>query len=135
MAVWQATFDFLSTARFPADYRTRLSAILPPLTSWAPDLELWGSEDGHRIDVWIERERPVEGRVRFDVRQLSEPFLLGVAHFAAGAHTGFRAENGLDVSPTLSELVAALEGSRAKRFVQDPDRYFRRLRLGDLEDL
>lgn len=60
MAVWQATFDFLSTAHFPSDYRARLSEMLTPLTSWSPDLELWGSDDGNRIDVWIEAGRPVE---------------------------------------------------------------------------
>jgi hypothetical protein len=135
MAVWQATFDLLSTATFPADYRARLSAIVASLPSWAPDLELWGSEDGNRIDVWVDRARPVEARVRFDMRESSPDFVIAVVRFASDSHTGFRAENGVEIHAELSELVAALEGSRAARFVEDPDRYFRRLRAGGLEDL
>lgn len=135
MAVWQATFEFLSTERFPPDYRARLSAILPPLASWSPDLELWGSNDGNRVDVGIEGDRPVDARVRFDVRELSEALVLNVVRFAVQAETGFRAENGLEVPASLAELVNALEGSRAARFVEDPPRYFRRLRAGGLEDL
>lgn len=79
MAVWQATFDFGTTAGFPTDFRARLGRIAPPLTSWSDDLEMWGTEEGDRVDVWT-------------------------------------------------------EGGRAARFVEDPSRYFHRLRAGGLDD-
>lgn len=135
MAVWQATFHFLSAARFPTDYRERLSVILPRLPSWSPDLELWGVEDGNRIDVWTDDSRPSEAHVRFDLRELSEPFCLAIARFASDAQTAFRAENGLEVPAHPVELIAALESSRAARFVEHPERYFNRLRVGGLEDV
>ena len=135
MAVWQATFEFRSTAGFPPDFRDRLDLIAPPLRSWDPDLHMWGSEDGDRIDVWVEGERPVEARVRFDLRAPSEAFWLAIAQFTAAAQTSLKTETGLEVPPRLAGLTAALEGSRAARFVEDPARYFNRLRAGGLEDV
>ena len=135
MAVWQATFEFQSTADFPSDFRERLSRIAPSLASWASDLEMWGTEVGDRVDVWLENGLPSEARVRFDLRAPSEAFWLSIAQFAAAANTNLMTETGLPVPPRLAELAAALEGSRAARFIEDPARYFNRLRAGGLEDV
>jgi hypothetical protein len=135
VAVWQATFEFHSTAGFPSEYRDLLSAIAPPLSSWTPELEMWGTEQGDRIDVCLTNGRPSEARVRFDLRRPAEEFWLGIAQFVAAAGTSLESETGLKVPPRLAELKAALEGSRAARFVEDPARYFNRLRAGGLEDV
>jgi hypothetical protein len=82
VAVWQATFEFDTAAGFPTDFRARLGRIAPPLTSWSDDLEMWGTEEGDRVDVWTEGGRPVEARVRFDMRESSEAFCLAVCRFA-----------------------------------------------------
>ena len=135
MAVWQATFEFRSTAGFPSDFRERLGRIAPPLRSWDDQLEMWGSEDGDRIDVWVEDGQPAEARVRFDLRTPSETFWLAVTQFTAVADTSLTNEAGVEVPPRLADLTAALEGSRAARFIEDPARYFNRLRAGGLEDV
>jgi len=53
MAAWQADFELRSddTPLLP-DYRARLSGLLSAGRPWAPELEMWGEEDGNRIDVW-----------------------------------------------------------------------------------
>jgi hypothetical protein len=135
VAVWQATFEMGSTTRFPIDFREHLGRIAPRLDSWDESLEMWGTEDGDRIDVWMQDQQPVEARVRFDLRTPSEPFWLGVAQFVAAAETNLLNETGLVVPPRMGDLTAALEGSRAARFVEDPTRYFNRLRAGGLEDV
>jgi hypothetical protein len=53
MAAWQADFELRpDDTPFLPDYRARLSALLPARRPWAPELEMWGEEDGNRIDVW-----------------------------------------------------------------------------------
>jgi len=53
MAAWQADFELRSddTPLLP-DYRARLSGLLSAGRPRAPELEMWGEEDGNRIDVW-----------------------------------------------------------------------------------
>ena len=53
MAAWQTDFELRpDDTPFLPDYRARLSALLPARRPWAPELEMWGEEDGNRIDVW-----------------------------------------------------------------------------------
>ena len=43
-------------------------------------------------------------------------------------------EAGRTVEPNIGELSLALRGSKAFRFVENPDMYLRRLKLGGLDD-
>jgi hypothetical protein len=53
MAAWRADFELRpDDTPFLPDYSARLSALLPARPPWAPELEMWGEEDGNRIDVW-----------------------------------------------------------------------------------
>ena len=134
MATWQATFQLVPTRGFPADYRDTLDQIAPRLRSWSRDIEWWGSEDGDRIDVLLERGWPIEGLIRIDLRGPSAEFIEAVLRFAAD--DGFRLldEYRREIEPVVSEFMLALRGSRAFRFVEDPIRYLNRLRAGGLED-
>ena len=134
MAAWQATFEFVPTRGFPADYRTQLDRLAPRTPSWTPDLEWWGREDGDRVDIWSERGRPVEGLVRVDLRTPDATFVAGVIAFAAAAGFRLRSLDGVELEPSPGEVALALRGSRAFRFVEDPERYLNRLRAGGLDD-
>ena len=70
MAAWQADFELRSDdTRFLPDYRARLSALLSAGRPWAPELEMWGEEDGNRIDVWTApRTEGAEALLRIDMR-------------------------------------------------------------------
>jgi hypothetical protein len=134
VAEWQATFQLVPTRGFPSEYRERLDQIAPRIRSWSRDVEWWGSEDGDRIDVLLERGWPIEGLIRIDLRAPSAEFIDAVLRFAAD--DGFRLldEYGRDIEPAVGEFMLALRGSRAFRFVEDPVRYVNRLRAGGLED-
>ena len=76
----------------------------------------------------------VEGLFRVDLRRLDAAFIENVLRFAVGAGLRVVDEDGIDIEPALGELMLALRGSRAFRFVEDPVRYLNRLRAGGLED-
>lgn len=134
MAVWQATFQLVPTRGFPAEYRELLDAIVPRIRSWSRDVEWWGSEDGNRIDVLLERGWPTEGLIRVDLRELDIGFIDDVLRFAASVGFNLLDEDGHQIEPALGEFMLALRGSRAFRFVENPVRYMNRLRAGGLED-
>jgi len=135
MAVWQARFELIPTERLPADYREQLQEIVPQITAWTADLEWWGHEDGDRIDVWSTDGRPTEATVRVDLRSPGEAFVFAIVRFAARAGLSFRAESGAEVPARLADMAAALEGSRAARFIASPVQYFSQVRADGLDDV
>jgi hypothetical protein len=137
MAAWQADFELRpDEAPLPPDYRTRLDALLPPARSWAPGLEMWGEEDGNRIDVWpAAGANGGEAMLRIDLRAYDPDW-------GARALDTIRAL-GRDLWPVWrdeapisdpAELALVLSGSPAFRFVENPDAFLRRVRIGGHED-
>jgi hypothetical protein len=137
MAAWQADFELRPDDRpLPPDYRARLSALLPAGTSWTPELEMWGEEDGNRIDVWpAPRADGGDALLRIDMRSYDPAW-------AARALTTIR-DLGRDLWPAWhdaapvrdpEELELVLRGSPAFRFVEDPEAFLRRVSLGGHED-
>ena len=159
MATWQADFFLVPRAalpdagdeltseqaretewwagiELPADYRGRLTAFAPPAPSWAPnELELFGVEDGNRIDVWRESAEVSRILVRIDLRTIDSEFIAGVLAFTRVAGAVLVRADGVVVEPEEGTFLEALEGSPAFRFVADPAAFFRRLRLGGLDDV
>lgn len=130
MAAWQADFAVvLPAAGLPPDYRRRLGEVLPRGHAWGTGLELWGSEDGDRIDVLTPSDEPPELLARFDLREwnpdLYERFLRFVRSTGARIQV---AETGAAIASTTEEFTRALRESRAARFVRDPEAYLRSLR-------
>ena len=77
MAAWEADFELRpdDTPFLPAN-RARLSALLPARRPWAPELEMWGEEDGNRIDVWTApRTEGAEALLRIDMRNYDSAWL------------------------------------------------------------
>jgi len=131
VATWQADFNVvLSSGDLPPDYRTSLEALLPRATkTWTSEVEMWGVEDGDRIDVFTEPGSKPEVLVRFDMRRwnpgLYEGFLALLSRLDARLE---RAEDGEDVQLSLAPFMTALRESRAASFVRDPEAYFEELR-------
>jgi hypothetical protein len=49
---WQADFHVVLPAQgLPGGYREALGQLLQPAKSWHPQLEVWGTDEGDRIDV------------------------------------------------------------------------------------
>jgi hypothetical protein len=134
VAEWQATFQLVPTRGFPGEYRAWLDQIVPRIRSWSRDVECWGSEDGNRIDVLLERGWPIEGLILVDLRDPNAEFIVGVLGVVTDG--GFRLldEHAREVRPTVREFALALRGSRAFRLIEDPVRYLSRSRAAGLED-
>ena len=123
-------------ALLPADYVSRLSDLLPPLESWHPSGLRWGAEDGHRIEIWSQEGVMESVWIRLDASDVAPaPVLAGLAAFAAACDGVFISEHLDVIGPEAAKLEAALRGSRAARFVADPERYLRRLSVGGLDDV
>lgn len=119
----------------PADYAARLAAVAPLAASWSPALEVWGTKDGNRIDVWREGGRVTDVLVRVDTREIDHAFIAGVLAFALHARCVIMGVTGAIAEPNLGEFMLALRATAAFRFVAHPALFLRRLALGGLEDM
>ena len=130
MATWQADFRLLPTDGWPSDYRDQLNRFLPPATTWTPSIEMWGVEDGNRIDVVLEDGQPVEGLARVDLRDWSLSFIIGLTEFARQAKLRIETESGVPLEPSRAAVAMALRTSPAFRFVDDPVHFLDQLAGG-----
>jgi hypothetical protein len=127
--------DRVLEARLPAGYADRLTNLLPHTGSWHADLQLWGAEDGHCIQVWRVAHQRSSIMVRVDVRAAFTTFLAGVVEFAVWAHlVSLQVEGQRPISPDVDWLSDIILGSRAARYVADPAAYLRRVKVGGWED-
>jgi hypothetical protein len=94
----------------------------------------WGTEDGLRIDLIYDHGCVLEGLLRLDLRAWDSAVigrLLGHLHtWGARLVMGQNAP----IEPLIGEVALSCRGSPAFRFVEDPERFLRRLSLGGLED-
>jgi len=135
VAIWQADFEVLiPSCGLPADYRLAVAQVLPPGKSWMRGLEVWGTEEGDRIDVFTKPGSPPEVLARFDLREwkpaIYEDFLVLVRSVRGQLRT---AESGAEVAATFEDFTRTLLESRAARFVQDPRAYLDDLKKHPIE--
>jgi len=134
MAVWQADFTILIARSWPSDFAVRLDAVAPRSRPLLPGTAPWGSDDGNRLDVYIDEGQPTEGQLRLDLRNWDERFVEPVLELLRDWGSTLAGPGGRAVEPVLGEVALAARGSPAFRFVEDPEMFFRRLELGGLED-
>jgi hypothetical protein len=135
MATWQADFSLQPDLRaLPDDYRARLDTLLPRGKTWHQLQEGWGAEDGNRIDVWHDPRGATEVVVRIDLRGVDSEWLERLLAFARGIGRELWTPDGRVVGGSLGELALVLLGSPAWRFVEDPEAFLRRVRIGGYED-
>jgi hypothetical protein len=150
MATWQFDLHLVPRQRPPAldeawktvqptvGWAETLADRLPPTASWSTDLRVYGSEDGHRVDIWMEGPRIASIFVRIDAREPIEELAGFCAWLTSWAHslgdTEFATAAGLIVPATASSLGEALNGSAAIRFVNDPAAFLRRVQIGGADD-
>ena len=124
MATWQADFHVLVPGALPTDYRERLAGLLPTCKSWREGLEIWGTDDGDRIDVSHEPDEPPEVFVRFDLRrwnpELYRRFVAFARDIGGELRTADGTVNGTEVPLRTEDLERTLRSSDAARFVADP---------------
>jgi hypothetical protein len=134
VAVWQADFILVISRAWPLDYAARLDAVAARSRQLLPSTTTWGSDDGNRLDVYTKNERPADGLLRLDLRAWGQQFVEAVLGLLREWSCGLEDPGGRPVEPVLGEVALAAGGSPAFRFVEDPEAFFRRVRLGGLED-
>jgi hypothetical protein len=156
MAAWQVDFHLVprrsvtarsnlaSTALADTDWWANAASIRLPsplggsrraMPSSSPELEMWGPEDGNRVNVWSEGGHVRSVMVRVDVRRLDSKFGAALLNFVRAAGAVLIRRDGFIVEPTIGAYAAALRSSDAWRFASDPAAFFASQLTSDNEDL
>src|SRR5262245_18011256 len=117
----------------PQDYGESLARLISPSRSWSNDIQMWGEQDGNRIEVLFEAGQPEEVSIRIDARQSREQFLRELVEFACQIDALLLTENFELIEPTLEGLRTSLESSNARKFVADPHKFFESVRNGEIQ--
>ncbi|MCI0356394.1 MAG: hypothetical protein L0099_15355 [Acidobacteria bacterium] len=150
MATWQCDFYIIPRALAPAweeawvsahpagDWAAALDRFLPRAESWHPALQVWGTDDGHRVDAWLRQGHLASLLVRIDTRTTDANFSTFCQQMVELAHicgdTVLVSPAGLVVEAQAEDLVEAVCASAARRYVSDPEAFLRRVQLGGPED-
>jgi hypothetical protein len=124
MAAWQVEFDIVPRREggvLPAEY-TRLlgtSAASGPEAA-SPHVQTWGEAEGNRVDVSYANGWVTRITAYVDVRRLDSKFSAMLLQFARVADAVFVRKDGLVVEPLVGAFGAALRGSKAWQFANDP---------------
>ena len=122
MATWQADFVVLiAPPGLPANYRELVGSFLPSARSWRRDLEVWGSDEGDRIDIPTDDSSEVFAR--FDLREWKPTLYDQFLAFVRAVGGRLQADNGDEVPLTSEAFQRTLSQSDAARFVRDPRGY------------
>ena len=98
-----------------------INPFVSPCPSWSVDIQMWGDEDGNRIDVVYEGEALKEIFIRVDAREQSNTFLKGIVELAHFCDALFWImEKDKIIEPNVDTLTFELKRSDAYRYVQNP---------------
>lgn len=136
MAAWQVEFDIVPRREggvLPAEYTRLLGAPAAAAEAEAePHVQTWGEPDGNRVDVSYSNGRVTRITAFVDVRRLDSKFSAMLLQFARVADAVFVRKDGVVVEPLVGAFGAALRGSKAWKFANDPAAHFASYK--DLED-
>jgi len=107
----------------PNEFESEISQLLPPLPSWSSDLKQWGFDDGNRIDICRNKGMFSSIYVRVDVRDVSLVFIATLMDMARRNGCLLRTQEGRVIPPSFAIVLSAIRGSKAFRFVQDPQAF------------
>lgn len=120
MATWQADFHVVLSNGLPSDYRERIGGLLPVAQSWTDNIEMWGTEDGDRVDVACGAEIPGEVFVRFDLRRWQPELYVRFVAILGELGGELYSADGASVPLEADALQDALRSSPAAAFVENP---------------
>lgn len=112
----------------PADFHTRVAALLPPGSSWDDEWHVFGEEDGTRLDVMTEGVQIEEVRLRLDARNLDPELLERLMALLDAFGCALVTPEMRVLSAEPLALWVELELSPAAQYVRDPAGFLNRLR-------
>src|SRR6266498_3271921 len=99
--------------------------------SWSPEIQMWGEENGNRVEVVGAIDQPESIFIRIDARELNDRFLHGVVKAAERLDALLLLiENMKVIEPRLHLLKESVNCSNAKRWVDNPTKFIKSIRSG-----
>lgn len=129
--------DWWRDVTITPNIKAQLAKLLRPASSWSPRIEVWGIEDGDRIDVVGESGHVEDILVRVDVRDLSYKFLMEMTKVARENDWLILTQDNHVLRPSVKEVLRAIHRSDSFRFVRDPAAFLEKLARstgGDLDE-
>jgi hypothetical protein len=121
-------FDWWDSVLPPSDFADVLGRILPASDTWSNDVQIWGLQDGNRIQVVNEQGQVIKITAFVDVRDLDMAFVNDLVNFALHCNCLFLLKDLTLIEPNPYELVSKNEDSSAFQFVRNPERFMEQLR-------
>jgi hypothetical protein len=118
----------------PTSLRREIAKLLPPAPSWRKGLDIWGLNDGDRIDISWVGDQLSSITVRIDIRQISHVFLIGLMQIARKNEWVLRMSDGSVLQPSLAAILTAIHRSDAFRFVGDPHAFLAALNTASADN-
>ena len=106
----------------------RVETLLPWTKPWAAGWQVFGEEDGNRVDVIEENGKVAEVRLRLDARNLEVEFLDELLGIIESSDCALVTPTGRLVEPEIEAIWVELELSPAASFVRDPAEFLARAR-------
>ena len=119
---WWASTDL------PSGYQHELGSLLGAEAAWGDEWEVYGHEDGNRIDVLRRGTAIEEVRLRLDVRILDINLLEALLDFVQRCGCVMVSPDLHVIEPRLDSLCVELELSSASQFVRDPQAFLEQIR-------
>ncbi len=142
MAVWQVEFaivprralavktgvalsnvvdtDWWAVNTLPAGYASKLAAVAPVGASSTTERQMWGEEEGNRVDVWSVNGKPTKMIACVDVRRLDARFGAMLLQFARTADAVLVRRDGVVIEPLVGAFGVALRSSEAWKYASGP---------------
>lgn len=112
----------------------QFSQLLPKAQSWSPKIQMWGQENGDRIDLASDDATIQDVLVRIDVRNIDYKFLMSFIQCADANNWVLLTQDNYVLVPSLSRLLSAIRRSDSFQFVADPHDFLKRLKASSQSD-
>jgi hypothetical protein len=116
-------FSWWAAYQPPAGFEQKIDAILPQSDSWSTSMRMWGQKHAH--EAWVCYEDESHARVeeigfRIDVRRKLEEYSQAIVNLSSELGCVLLTPEYDIVMPERSAVLAAIQGSTAKKFLHDP---------------
>jgi hypothetical protein len=97
----------------------QLDAWFTRLPSWSDSVITWQNENGHQVQMVLDKSTPAELTGRIDLRRPAEGIVVKLLELARRCNSQWKTDDGHTLA-SEGEFGNAIQNSPAARFVTDP---------------
>jgi len=116
-------FAWWSDVQPPAGFERKIDLILPPMESWSESMRMWGQKHGDDGYVcYVDKHNKIVEEIAFrvDARTISLELVRRICSLATDLGCVFMTSEYEILPPDESMVLANINHSTAKKFVDDP---------------